>query len=66
METHKEFIDDNTFEEDVNFYITIDSKKSRFNCTQVVGKLILELDDLNDGDGLPEAYRNIYSTDNYK
>ena len=53
METHKEFIDDNTFEEDVNFYITIDSKKSRFNCTQVVGKLILELDDLNDGDGLP-------------
>ena len=33
VETDKEFIDHNTFEEDVNFYRTIDCKKSRFDCT---------------------------------
>ena len=32
IETVKEFIDDNTFEEDANFCRTTDSKKSRFDC----------------------------------
>ena len=65
MEIDKEFIDNNTFEEDVNFYRTIDCKKSRFDCTQV-GKLILESDDSDDDDDLPKAYKHIYGTDNYE
>ena len=65
VETDKEFIDHNTFEEDVNFYRTIDCKKSRFDCTQV-GKLILELDDSDDDDDLPKACKHIYGTDNYE
>ena len=82
----KEFIDDNTFEEDVIFYRTIDSKKSRFDCTQVGkfkidsesdeekvkmndlgnGSHIPALDDSGNDDGLPEAYKHIYGTDNYE
>ena len=62
IEIDKEFIDDNTFEEDVNFYRTIDSKKSHFDCTQV-GKLKIdseseeewvEMDDLDKGSHIPE------------
>ena len=86
IEIDKEFIDNNTFEEDVNFYRTIYSKKSRFDCIQV-GKLkidsesekeqvemnaldngshVPELDDSDDDDSLPEAYKHIYGTDNYE
>ena len=60
IEIDKEFIDDNTFEEDVNFYRTIDSKKSSFDCTQV-RKLDseseeeqIEMDDLDNGSHIPE------------
>ena len=36
MEIDKEFIDNNTFEEDVNFYRTIDCKKSRLTVHKLV------------------------------
>ena len=63
IEIDKEFIDDNTFKEDANFYRTIDSKKSCFDCTQV-GKLKIdceseeeqvEMDDSDNTSLIPES-----------